>query len=336
MAEESEKKYIRMTLNERVQHFLLLTSFITLVITGFALKFPESLWVIAFFKLLGENAFEMRSVVHRIAAVLMVAVSFYHLGYIIFHNRGRQLVRDLWFKKSDISDLTGAFKYYIGKTKVRPKFDRFSYIEKAEYWAVVWGTIVMGGTGSVLWFENTFLPVISNSGMNIATAIHYYEAILASLAIFVWHFYFVIYNPDVYPMNKAWFRGFLTREEMELEHPLELDRIDKEDETSPEEETKTEEEIKTEAEPLTVKQKPDEEKQESSDISVKNVDNIRLPEQKVAQEKIIIKKGYSDKKNNSAVSETSGIQASTETNHIPENKEPEIQAEDTGSRNKKS
>jgi len=222
----SEKTYIRMTLNERIQHFLLLSSFITLVITGFALKFPESLWVTAIFKLLGENAFELRSVIHRIAAVIMVAVSLYHLGYIIFHKRGRQLVKDLWFKKSDITDLTNAFKYYIGKTKERPKFDRFSYIEKAEYWAVVWGTIVMGGTGSMLWFENTFLPVISNSGMNLATAIHYYEAILASLAIFVWHFYFVIYNPDVYPMNKVWFRGFMTREEMELEHPLELERID--------------------------------------------------------------------------------------------------------------
>ena len=226
MNNSSEKTYIRMTLNERIQHFLLLSSFITLVITGFALKFPESLWVTAIFKLLGENAFELRSVIHRIAAVIMVAVSLYHLGYIIFHRRGRQLVKDLWFKKSDIADLTNAFKYYIGKTTERPKFDRFSYIEKAEYWAVVWGTIVMGGTGSVLWFENTFLPVISNSGMNLATAIHYYEAILASLAIFVWHFYFVIYNPDVYPMNKVWFRGFLTREEMELEHPLELERID--------------------------------------------------------------------------------------------------------------
>ncbi len=96
-----------------------------------------------------------------------------------------------------------------------------------EYWAVVWGTVVMGVTGSLLWFENTFLPVISNSGMDIATAIHYYEAILASLAIVVWHFYFVIYNPDVYPMNKAWFTGYLTEEEMEKEHPLELEEIKK-------------------------------------------------------------------------------------------------------------
>ncbi|RPI18487.1 MAG: cytochrome b/b6 domain-containing protein [Ignavibacteriae bacterium] len=227
-SKKQQEKYLRMTLNERIQHFFLLTSFITLVITGFALKFPEALWVRGLFNLFGENAFELRGDVHRIAAVIMVAVSFYHIFYVILSQRGRKFIIDMWFRKQDLTDLNNAFRYYIGKTKVRPKFGRFSYIEKAEYWAVAWGTIVMGATGGVLWFENTFLPVISNSGMDIATAIHYYEAILASLAIFVWHFYFVIYNPDVYPMNKAWFKGYLTREEMEHEHPLELEEIEKE------------------------------------------------------------------------------------------------------------
>jgi formate dehydrogenase gamma subunit len=231
-----EKKYLRMTLNERIQHFFLLTSFITLVITGFALKFPEAMWVRWIFGKFGETGFELRGDIHRIAAVIMVAVSLYHIFYISITERGRKLVKDLWLKKQDITDLTNALKYYSGKMNERPKFGRFSYIEKAEYWAVVWGTVVMGLTGGVLWFENTFLPVISNSGMDLATAIHFYEAILASLAIFVWHFYFIIYNPDVYPMNKAWFRGFLTREEMELEHPLELEEIEKNEEERSEEE----------------------------------------------------------------------------------------------------
>jgi formate dehydrogenase gamma subunit len=220
-----ERRYLRMTLNERIQHFLLLSSFITLVITGFALKFPESLWVRWLRDIFGSNAFEFRSDLHRIAAVIMVGVSLYHLFYVIFTRRGRKLISDMWFKKSDITDLSSSFKYYTGKKKERPKFGRFSYIEKMEYWAVVWGTVIMGITGSLLWFENTFLPVISNSGMDLATTIHYYEAILASLAILVWHFYFVIYNPDVYPMNKAWFIGYLTEEEMEKEHPLELEEI---------------------------------------------------------------------------------------------------------------
>jgi cytochrome b subunit of formate dehydrogenase len=122
-----------------------------------------------------------------------------------------------------------SMKYLIGKSDTKPLFGRFSYIEKMEYWAVVWGTFIMGITGVILWFENFFLKYVTNTGMDISSAIHYYEAILASLAIVVWHFYFIFLNPDVYPMNKAWLKGYLTREQMEHEHPLELEASEKQD-----------------------------------------------------------------------------------------------------------
>jgi len=255
----AEEKYLRMTKSERIQHFLLLSSFITLVITGFALKYPESFWVRWIIFIIGENAFEIRGLVHRIAAVVMVAAAVYHLFYVIFTARGRKLIKDLWFYRTDITDLSNSLMYLIGKRKERPFFDRFSYIEKAEYWAVVWGTVVMGGTGMVLWFENYFLPVINVQGMNIATAIHWYEAILASLAILVWHFYFVFLNPDVSPMNKAWFTGYLTRHQMEHEHPGELARIEAESRA------RTEENLKEASEPEAAgeKEKKDAEPEES-------------------------------------------------------------------------
>ena len=269
--QKEEKQYLRMTLNERFQHFFLLSSFITLVITGFALKFPEALWLNWFRILLGEGAFEFRGDLHRIAAGVMVAVSLYHIGYIIFTKRGRRFLSDMWFKKTDITDLTQTFKYYIGKTKERPKFRRFSYIEKMEYWAVAWGTVVMGVSGSLLWFENTFLPIISNSGMDIATAVHYYEAILASLAILVWHFYFVIYNPDVYPMNKAWFTGHLSKEEMELEHPLWLEEIEKEEEKN-KEQKEEQKESETEKEEITGKPEDERPAAETAETGSKDTD----------------------------------------------------------------
>ncbi|MFZ4589816.1 MAG: formate dehydrogenase subunit gamma [Ignavibacteria bacterium] len=222
----SEEKYLRMTLNERIQHFLLLSTFITLVFTGFALKYPEAFWVKWTMFFIGKNAFELRGVVHRVAAVLMTGASVYHLFYIIFTRRGRKLVADLWFYKKDLTDLLQSLGYLTGKRDERPKLGRFSYIEKAEYWAVVWGTFIMGATGTVLWFQNYFLPIINIYGMDLATAIHWYEAILASLAILVWHFYFIFLNPDVAPMNKAWFTGYLTRHQMENEHPLELEEIE--------------------------------------------------------------------------------------------------------------
>lgn len=223
---KDEIVYIRMTLNERIQHASLASSFIVLVITGFMLKFPEAFWVKWISFVLGEGAFEARGVIHRVAAGVMVAVSLYHLYYVIFTVRGRQLVKDFWIRKQDLIDMLRQLGYLTGRVKEKTRFGRFSYIEKMEYWAVAWGTIVMGVTGGVLWFENIFLSIIDNSGMYIATVIHYYEAILASLAILVWHFYFVFLNPDTFPMNKAWYRGILTREEMENEHPLELEMLE--------------------------------------------------------------------------------------------------------------
>ncbi|MBS1516748.1 MAG: cytochrome b/b6 domain-containing protein [Bacteroidetes bacterium] len=233
------RKYLRMTLNERIQHFILLLSFIVLVITGFALKFPEALWVSGFRSLFGENAFEMRGDVHRVASVFLIGVSVYHLFYISFTKRGKEFIRDMWIRKSDYTLLKDTINYYRGKKEEKPKLGRFSYIEKLEYFAVYWGNFVMLITGVILWFENIFLPLISNVGMDIASAIHFYEAILASLSILFWHFYFVIYNPDVYPMNKAWITGYITRHQMETEHPLWLEEIEKDEMISDTENGKT-------------------------------------------------------------------------------------------------
>ena len=223
---KTEDKYLRMSANERVQHFLLLSSFIVLVITGFALKFPESFWVKGIAAIIGQNTFEARGIVHRVASVVLVIVSVYHVFYLLFTARGRQLLKDFLPKKQDITDFIQSMKYLFGKSETKPLFGRFSYIEKMEYWAVVWGTFIMGVTGVILWFENFFLKYVTNTGMDISAAIHYYEAILASLAIVVWHFYFIFLNPDVYPMNKAWIKGYLTKEEMEKEHPLELTELE--------------------------------------------------------------------------------------------------------------
>ncbi len=234
-------KYLRMSVNERIQHFLLFTSFITLILTGFGLKFPEAFWVKWIVYIIGDHAFEARGVVHRIASVVMIGVSLYHLYYILFTARGKQLVRDFLPGKQDLIDFKDSMLYLLGKSDEKPRLGRFSYIEKMEYWAVVWGTVIMGATGAILWFENTFLKIVGTTGMDVSTTIHYYEAILASLAILVWHFYFIFINPDVAPMNKAWSKGYLTRHQMENEHPLELERLENEEKQKSDEKAKTDE-----------------------------------------------------------------------------------------------
>ena len=115
--------------------------------------------------------------------------------------------------------------YNLGLRADRPRFGRFSYVEKSEYWALIWGTGVMALTGAFMWFENLAIGHMSKLGWDIARTIHFYEAWLATLAIIVWHLYFVIFNPDSYPMNVAWLTGTLSETEMEEEHPLELEAI---------------------------------------------------------------------------------------------------------------
>jgi cytochrome b subunit of formate dehydrogenase len=220
----AHRLYLRMTVNERVQHVVLFITFVLLVVTGFMLRYPEAWWVVRI-RDLSAYAFEIRSLLHRIAGVVMLLAGVWHLAYLAFTERGRCLFHDLLPTRRDLTDPLGLIKYNFGLAAEKPKFARFCYIEKAEYWAMVWGTMVMGVTGVILWFENTSMGFLTKLGFDIARTIHFYEAILATLAILVWHFYFVIFNPDIYPMNLAWLTGRMSEKEMLEEHPLELEQI---------------------------------------------------------------------------------------------------------------
>jgi cytochrome b subunit of formate dehydrogenase len=213
--------YERLNRPERLQHFLLLTTFFSLVITGFALKFKWSLPFVA-----DETNVVLRATAHRVAAVIMLAAAAYHLFYAAFTARGRGHVWRMLPRWKDAEDIVGTLRYFVGLSDHKPKFDRFSYVEKAEYLALVWGTIVMAVTGFLLWFEEEALRHMPLWALDVATIVHYYEAILATLAIIVWHLYYVLVNPDFAPMSFTWLDGKLTRRLMEHEHPLELEEID--------------------------------------------------------------------------------------------------------------
>jgi len=211
---------VRMTTNQRWQHLILFTSFIVLVITGFALKFPNS-WIA---ELLG-NGERLRSVTHRVAGVVLIAAGIYHVFYLAVTREGRRLIWDFAPGPRDISDAVGTLFYYLGLSKERPKFGRFSYAEKAEYWALVWGTALMGVTGIMLWAKVWVGNLLARWWVDVATAIHFYEAILATLAIIVWHFYQVFLDPDVYPMNWAWWDGKMPVEHYRHEHGLDAEGL---------------------------------------------------------------------------------------------------------------
>jgi formate dehydrogenase gamma subunit len=211
-----ERPVVRMSLSQRWQHFVLASSFIVLAITGFALKFPDS-WLA---KVLGSYE-PLRRWAHRVAGVILLGIGLYHIIYILSTRDGRRLVADLFPVKKDAADVWQAIRYLAGFSKEKPKIGRFGYAEKMEYWAVVWGTIIMGATGLAIWMKIDVTNYFPRWVVAVATTIHYYEAVLACLAIIVWHFYHVIFDPDVFPLNTACLDGRISEEFQAHEHPLE-------------------------------------------------------------------------------------------------------------------
>jgi len=192
---------VRLTLNERVQHALLLASFITLVVTGFALKYPHSFWAEPIVQ--WEKNFPLRGWLHRLAGVVLIAGSVYHLIYLFTHRDGRRWMKAMLPKVRDVQEAVHTIGYNIGYRHTPPRYARFNYMEKAEYWALVWGTIVMAITGILLWAHDAVLAYLPHAlaVLDVTTAVHFYEAILATFSILIWHFYFVIFDPDVYPLK---------------------------------------------------------------------------------------------------------------------------------------
>ncbi len=202
----SSERVTRMNLNFRIAHWGIILSFPTLVFTGFALKYPEAWWVRPI--LLWERHFAFRGAVHRAAAVILLASTIYHVIHLAVVRRdGIQFLKAMIPDFKDATDLLQVFTYNLGITKTEPQFKKFNYAEKMEYWAFMWGTVVMTVSGLLLWFNNFSLRHFPKWVTDAATAVHYYEALLATFSILIWHFYMVIFDPLVYPMDTAWLNG---------------------------------------------------------------------------------------------------------------------------------
>jgi cytochrome b subunit of formate dehydrogenase len=207
---------VRMLPFERIQHAVLVISFFALVWTGFALKYPDQWWARPL--LIMEGARSMRSLVHRIAAAVFMAVSLTHFVSLIVSRRLREHWKEMLPNRKDPREALSNFAYNLGLGNRQPERSSHSYIEKAEYWAVVWGAIVMIASGLLLWANNLAMKFLPKLWLDVATSVHFYEAVLATLAIVVWHFYSIIFDPDVYPLNTAFLTGSGVKKD---EHPAE-------------------------------------------------------------------------------------------------------------------
>jgi len=203
--QETSEVAVRMNLGFRIAHWGVMASFPTLVLTGFALKYPESWWSRPL--TMWESNAGLRGGLHRTAAVVLIAATLYHFIHLALKQRDRRFLTAMIPRIKDATDILDVFRYNLGLTKEEPRFAKFNYAEKMEYWAFLWGTVVMGLTGFLLWFNNFTLRHFPKWVADAATAVHWYEALLATFSILIWHFYLVIFDPAVYPMDTAWLNG---------------------------------------------------------------------------------------------------------------------------------
>ncbi len=224
---ETEQQVVRMNLGFRIAHWGVMLSFPTLVFTGFALKYPDQWWAQPL--LLWEGRFAFRGGLHRVAAAVLIAVTIYHLIHLAVDRRDRVFLKAMLPGGRDFTDLLQVFLSNLGLSGKEPSFAKFSYAEKLEYWAFLWGTAVMGVSGFLLWFNNFTLRYFPKWMADAATAVHWYEALLATFSVLLWHFYIVIFDPAVYPMDAAWLTGKVPADHYRHTRPeylraLELDR----------------------------------------------------------------------------------------------------------------
>ena len=196
---------VRMSQSFLIFHWGLIASFAVLVVTGFALKYPGAVWARPL--LLWEGHFAFRGALHRAAAVLLLATMAYHIVCLAINRREHKFLVAMLPKPIDATNLVQVFRYNLGLSNNQPHFSRFNYAEKLEYWALIWGVMVMAASGGLLWFNNFTLRHFPKWVTDAATAVHFYEAVLATFSIVLWHFYMVMFDPSVYPMDTSWLSG---------------------------------------------------------------------------------------------------------------------------------
>lgn len=207
----------RFSTSQIVQHAILLGSFFLLAVTGFVLAYPE-MWGSHLLESLGLTE-PVRRWIHRAAAVVLLAAAGYHLAWLATAY-GRRELRHILPRRGDLKEIADNLRFHLGRRDAQPAAGKYDYPAKIEYWSMVWGTAIMGITGIILWFPvwaTSFLPFWV---VKVSEVIHLLEAWLATLAILVFHFFYVFGHPEVYPLNRSMFDGRMTEEEARKRHPV--------------------------------------------------------------------------------------------------------------------
>lgn len=216
----ADEQILRFPLSDRIEHIIMITSFTVLAVTGLPQMY--STWPIMQAVIGGLGGIETVRIIHRVAASVLILGSIWHIavmGYKIYVKRVRLTMLPGW---SDVVNAVQALGYNFRITRNPPQMGKFNFMEKAEYWALVWGTVMMMVTGYMLWNPIATTNLLPGAVIPVARMAHGLEAVLAVLSILTWHMYHV----HLKRFNKSMFTGYISREEMEEEHQVELELYD--------------------------------------------------------------------------------------------------------------
>ena len=222
-ARESEATHLRFNINERLQHGLLMLATILLMLTGLSLRFADTGFgraVIDF-----EGGMEARGLLHRAAAVVTIVLCVYHMLYVVFTERGHRQLMAMKIGMQDVRDLVQAVRYNFGRSEEAPRFGRYDYRQKAQYWAVALAMDTMVVTGLMLWFESVAMAVMPKWAIDLAQIAHSGEGLLIFVALFVWHLYDSHLRSGMFPMDASWLTGTVTRQDLKRRHRREYDTL---------------------------------------------------------------------------------------------------------------
>jgi formate dehydrogenase subunit gamma len=221
---DSEVRYVeRMPPLLRLQHILLVVVLPVLALTGFALMYHDNWLAAALIRL--EGGVLYRGFIHRGGAAILLALAVYHVFYILFTPEGKDEFRALRLGKVDILEFLQAIRFNLGAASDYPRFGKYGYKEKFQYWGTTAGLLLICATGLILWAETWSMRFLPKFVLDLALVIHGYQGLLAFVILLFWHLYIVHLHPSVFPMNRAWLSGKVEAEWLKAEHPLEYERL---------------------------------------------------------------------------------------------------------------
>lgn len=220
---ETGKTIVRFTLAQRIEHLVLIISFNVLAFTGLPQKYFYTAWAERIIVFLG--GIERVRAIHRFFAVVLILEAVYHAVAVLAARLAGRDRGDMGMSFQDVRSVLGDIGYLLGLRPDKPSFGRYDYRQKFEYWAVVWGTIIMAATGLIMWLPEVATRWLPGILVPAARVAHGGEALLAILAVIIWHFYNAHFRPDIFPMDPAMWSGRIPLDRLEHDHRAEYERL---------------------------------------------------------------------------------------------------------------